>query len=80
MGLKKYNEIMKSIDSGNTHRLIASRHSNSYMDNKKNLAKDTLLIEIDWKQKILIGNFESNLPNIRVNTNHHKLINYKYQV
>jgi len=53
--LKKYLEIAKAIDSGNTHRLIASRQSKAYIDTKTSLASDTLMIEIDWKQKIIIG-------------------------
>ncbi len=55
--LEKYIEIAKTMDSCNTHRLIASRQSKAYVDSKSNLAQDTLIIEIDWKQKILIGNY-----------------------
>jgi len=52
------------IDSGNTHRLIASRQSKAYLSDKSELAHDTIMIEIEWKQKVLIGkyfcSYESN--------------------
>lgn len=53
--LKNYQLLINNIDAANTHRLIASRQSAAYKDNKQNLASDTLMIELDWKQKILIG-------------------------
>lgn len=53
---QKYNTLIENIQAGNTHRTIAERQSQSYKNCKENLAKDTLLIELDWKQKVIIGN------------------------
>ena len=35
--------------------MIASRQSESYKKNRAELSEDTILIDIDWKQKVLIG-------------------------
>jgi hypothetical protein len=40
--------------------MIARRQSASYQNIKKNIPEDTLVIELDWKQKILIGMIEIN--------------------
>ena len=37
------------------HKLIAKRQRNSYIQMKKNLPEGSILIEIDFKQKIKIG-------------------------
>jgi len=39
----------------NTHLKIAKKQSASYQNNKMNIPEDTLIIELDWKQKVLIG-------------------------
>ena len=44
---------LKDID---IHRNIAKRQRDSYNNDKNHLDLDTLLIEMDWKQKVLIGN------------------------
>jgi len=45
--------------------LIAHRQAAAYKNIKLNLADNTLMIELDWKQKVLIGN-----KNIIVLKNH----------
>jgi len=39
------------------NRSIARRQRDAYNLQKKSLDNNTILIELDWKQKILIGNF-----------------------
>ena len=46
---------MIKIRDLDTHRLIAQRQSAAYKYNKINLPDNTLMIELDWKQKVLIG-------------------------
>ncbi len=47
---------MFQIKDLDTHRLIAHRQAAAYKNNKLNLPENTLMIELDWKQKVLIGN------------------------
>ena len=47
--------MIQNIESANTHRLIASRQLESYRKNINELTEDTILIDVDWKQKVLIG-------------------------
>jgi len=56
----KYAHIVSDIDAIETHKLIAKRQSNAYKRDKSTLSNDTLLIELDWKQKIVIGNLIFN--------------------
>ena len=49
-----------------THRSIATRQSAAYQNNKSNLPSDTLLIEIDWKQKVIIGIYWKNYYKILI--------------
>jgi len=52
----KYSSIAADIDATETHKEIAKRQSAAYNRDKSNLCSDTILIELDWKQKIVIGN------------------------
>jgi len=47
---------VSDIDASETYRLIAKRQSAAYNRDKSNLKSDTILIELDWKQKIVVGN------------------------
>ena len=53
---KSYLSLIRNIDAANTHRLIATRQTAAYRKNINELAEDSILIDIDWKQKVLIGN------------------------
>jgi len=52
----KCRRVVFQIKDLDTHRLIAHRQAASYKNNKLNLPENTLMIELDWKQKVLIGN------------------------
>lgn len=50
--------VMESLDDLETleyHRSIAEKQRSSYKTMKDNLAKDTLFIELDYKEKLKIG-------------------------
>ena len=47
--------ILNDIEILNQHKKIADNQRNLYNFSKKNLSEDSLLIELDWKQKLLIG-------------------------
>ncbi len=48
--------ILSEFKDYETHRSIAKRQRDAYNLQKNSLDNDTILIELDWKQKILIGN------------------------
>jgi hypothetical protein len=46
------------LKDGETHRQISKRQRESYNKAKETLDNNTLLIEIDWKQKVkIVGSF-----------------------
>ena len=47
--------ILNDIEYLNEHKKIADNQRNLYNVSKKNLPEDSLLIELDWKQKLQIG-------------------------
>jgi hypothetical protein len=47
--------IINEISAINTHKEIAQRQQVAYKRDKETLSYDTLLIELDWKQKVIIG-------------------------
>ena len=47
--------MLVDIENLNDHKSIADNQRNSYNFFKNNLPEDTILIELDWKQKLLIG-------------------------
>ncbi len=49
--------MLSELKDYETHRSIARRQRDAYNLQKKSLDNNTILIELDWKQKILIGNF-----------------------
>ncbi len=51
----KFQSILIDIDACDTHRLIASRQTAAYKHDKSQLSTDTIMIDIDWKQKVVIG-------------------------
>ncbi len=53
----KCKKLLTEIKDLNTHHMIARRQSAAYQSIKKNIPEDTLVIELDWKQKVLIGTF-----------------------
>jgi hypothetical protein len=50
--------MLENVEQLDYHHSIAERQRESYKLMKNNLKKDQILIEIDWKQKILIGNYK----------------------
>ena len=81
MELSHYRTLVDNIDAGNTHRLIATRQSTAYQRDKIELAADAILIEIDWKQKVIIGKILlSCLEHIfsRFNISKIKFLLYRY--
>ncbi len=46
---------MFKIRDLDTHRLIAQRQSAAYKNIKISLPDNSLMIELDWKQKVIIG-------------------------
>lgn len=48
--------IIEEIEAINFHRVIANRQRAAYNEQKINLKNDSIVIELDWKQKVLIGN------------------------
>ncbi|CAF1001538.1 unnamed protein product [Brachionus calyciflorus] len=53
--VENFLKIIKEIEVIDKHIDIAQRQRNVYNLNRKNLPDSTILIEIDWKQKIVIG-------------------------
>ena len=49
--------MFKSIEDIDFHLSIANRQRAKYNFDKKNLNDDEIMIDVDWKQKIIIGNF-----------------------
>ncbi len=47
--------MLNDIENLDEHRSIAANKRNSYNYMKQNLPEDTLFIELDWKQKLLMG-------------------------
>ena len=47
--------MLNDIKNLNEHKKIAINQRNSYNFAKLNLAEGSILIELDWKQKLLIG-------------------------
>lgn len=47
--------MFREIENIDFHHSIAKRQRESYNQMRKNLEKDYILIEVDWKQKVLIG-------------------------
>ena len=47
--------VLNDIKYLNEHKSIADNQRTTYNYFKNNLPKDTILIELDWKQKLLIG-------------------------
>jgi hypothetical protein len=47
--------VINELRDGFKHREIAKRQRDAYNRDKANLVSNTLLIELDWKQKVLIG-------------------------
>ena len=48
--------MLNKISIFDNHRKTADRQRKKYNFDKQNLKNDQLLIELDWKQKIIIGN------------------------
>ncbi len=48
--------MLNKISIFDNHRKTADRQRAKYNFDKQNLKNDQLLIELDWKQKIIIGN------------------------
>ncbi|CAF1115489.1 unnamed protein product, partial [Brachionus calyciflorus] len=48
-------DTVQYINQLDFHKTVASRQREAYNQMKNNLESDYILIEIDWKQKILIG-------------------------
>ncbi|CAF0809146.1 unnamed protein product [Brachionus calyciflorus] len=48
-------KVLSCIEVFDFHREIANRQRDSYNQMRENLEDDYILIEMDWKQKILIG-------------------------
>ena len=51
----KIQSLLNKIKDLNDHRTIATRQSRAYDHAKKNLTAGTIMIDLDWKQKVLIG-------------------------
>ncbi len=47
--------MLSDVKNLNDHKSIADNQRNSYNFLKNNLPEDSILIELDWKQKLLIG-------------------------
>ena len=47
--------MLNDVENLDEHRSIADNQRKSYNYIKQNLKEDCLLIELDWKQKLLIG-------------------------
>ena len=50
-----YLNILKQIHVLDGHKEIAAKQRIAYNNTKINLKQGTLMIELDWKQKIIIG-------------------------
>ena len=55
---------MREIEALNTHKLIAQRQQAAYKKHKEVFSNDTLVIKLDWKQKVVIGNLLFSISNI----------------
>ncbi|CAF0871784.1 unnamed protein product, partial [Brachionus calyciflorus] len=53
--LNEFRKLIKDIEYLDFHKSIAKRQREAYNLMKNTLAEDYILIEIDWKQKILLG-------------------------
>ncbi len=54
---KNLNTMFENISLLDEHKNIAMRQRKKYYSEIENLKPDCLLIEIDWKQKIVFGLF-----------------------
>ncbi|CAF0988080.1 unnamed protein product [Brachionus calyciflorus] len=53
--IQEIKTLINNINDLDFHKVIATRQRSAYNFMKSNLEDDYILIEIDWKQKILIG-------------------------
>lgn len=56
--------MILNIQDLDFHKSVANRQRDAYNSMKKNLENDYILIEIDWKQKIMIGIFLNEFSSI----------------